>query len=97
MQTKIPLSVVETLLRNQNEFNLKLVEIVSLHLEKCATLYEHALNPPMPDYSNLPAPPRLFMSEEEEDIRFAQKQGDLDNDDRLLRMFDESPVYVDSD
>ena len=98
-EVKIPLSVIQTLLSNQNDFNQKLVEILSLHLKESALAYERALNPPIESFRPVDAP-RMFKSEEQEDMEYAFRNGDLTReqyDNEMQKMFDESPVYIDSD
>lgn len=78
-EVKIPLSVVEKLIDKQNEVHKVQLELLANHLEKCAELFEKALNPPIipteqvdPMVATLPR-----MSEEEEDWYFAYQQGDI--------------------
>ena len=72
-EVKIPLSVIQTLLSNQNDFNQKLVELLSLHLKQSALAYERALNPPIQTIMPMDAP-RMFKTEEEEDLEFAYRR-----------------------
>ena len=98
-EVKIPLSVIQTLLSNQNDFNQKLVEILSLHLKQSALAYERALNPPIQSIMPMDAP-RMFKTEEEEDLEFAYRNDQITReqyDNEMQKMFDESPVYIDSD
>lgn len=79
-ETKVPYQVIKDLIDAQNKFNEAQLALLGTYLEKCATLFERAINPPSPTYptdkdDELLAQPR--MSEEEEDLRYALQVGDI--------------------
>lgn len=66
-------------MKSERDFNKHLIEMLGVHLAQCATLFERALNPPIPPQQEIPEHttdmPR--MSEEEEDWYFAYQNGDI--------------------
>lgn len=81
-EVKIPLSVVEKLLDQQNRVHDAQLALLGKHIEECARLFELALNPPRPEQPIDPVAEQLFanprMSEDEEDLRHAYRMGDID-------------------
>lgn len=96
-EVKIPLTVVEKLLDNQQKVFESQLALLSEHLTRNTILLERALNPPTQPQETVPdfisAQPR--MSEEEEDWRYAFAVGDITKselDERLKNLFDGSYV-----
>ncbi len=94
-EQQVPYSVVKDLLDMQAKHNEAQLQMLAVHLEKCAALFEKALNPPLqPIEASDPfviQNPR--MSEEEEDLRYSHQVGDITQqqlDDRLSKYFDNS-------
>lgn len=87
-ETMIPLSVVKELLEMQNKYNEAQLKLLGEYLEKAAIQYEKALNPPLPITS--PRDDELFanprMSEDEEDLRYALKLGDITEEEYKKRL-----------
>lgn len=81
-EVKIPLSVVEKLLDQQNRVHDAQLALLGKHIEECARLFELALNPPRPEQPIDHVAEQLFanprMSEDEEDLRHAYRMGDID-------------------
>lgn len=74
----ISYAVVKDLLDMQTKHNESMLAMLGIHLEKCAELFEKALNPdPViePISPFIEANPR--MSEEEEDLRYSRSVGDI--------------------
>lgn len=89
-ELKVPYQVVKDLIDSQNKFNEAQLALLGIHLEKCAALFELALNPPLPIQppdnhdEELFANPR--MSEEEEDLRYAFQLGDITQEELDQRL-----------
>jgi len=105
-ETKIPYSVVkdlldkqhvqtQTMLELQQRHNDAQLKLLGEHLEKCAALFESAMNPPITPQIQDEVPEIITnhprMSEEEEDWIYSYQVGDITKaelDKRLKGYFD---------